>query len=284
MPAARGPTAPPAAGATRGSDLRRMWGSERLVTLGAMIIRRVRAALQRAPRTADAVLAAGVAVLASVTGIILVAPQMTAPPPTAVIIPWAIALCAPLALRRRYPVAVLVITAVHFVFYWAVGQVNEIASWVALSVAIYSAAAYGRRPLAGWVCVTLGVVIGLATSALLLALQLATPVEVVAIIMFNALPFAVAWPLGAMMRSLRETRAELEERNRQLDEERRSSARRAIAEERVRIAPGTARRRRAPRERDRGPGRGRAPPVRAAAAAGRAGDRRRGDGQPPGDR
>ncbi|HKQ02607.1 MAG TPA: sensor histidine kinase, partial [Actinomycetes bacterium] len=52
----------------------------------------------------------------------------------------------------------------------------------------------------------------------------------------DALPFLLAWPLGTMMRRLREYRAALEERNRQLDHEREANARRAVLEERVRIA------------------------------------------------
>jgi hypothetical protein len=46
--------------------------------------------------------------------------------------------------------------------------------------------------------------------------------------MFDALPFLLAWPLGAMMRRLREYRVTLEERNRQLDQEREVNARRAV--------------------------------------------------------
>ena len=53
-------------------------------------------------------------------------------------------------------------------------------------------------------------------------------VEVAAIAMFDALPFLLAWPLGAMMRRLREYRVTLEERNRQLDQEREVNARRAV--------------------------------------------------------
>jgi signal transduction histidine kinase len=61
-------------------------------------------------------------------------------------------------------------------------------------------------------------------------------VELAATALFDALPFLLGWSLGTMMRTLRETRAALEERNRQLDQEREVNARRAVLEERVRIA------------------------------------------------
>jgi len=106
---------------------------------------------------------------------------------------------------------------------------------VILGVAIYSAAAYADRRRARWVCgacllwlIGSGVVPGLRAGV--------RPVELAAVAMFDALPFLLAWPLGTMMRRLREYRAVLEERNRQLDQERAVNARRAVLEERVRIA------------------------------------------------
>jgi signal transduction histidine kinase len=149
---------------------------------------------------------------------------------------WAAALAAPLVLRRRWPLVVLAVTTLHFTRYWAVGQLNEIASWVILGVAVYSAAAYADRRRARWVCGAC--LLWLIGSGVVLSAR-AGPigaVEVAAIAMFDALPFLLAWPLGVMMRRLREYRAVLEERNRQLDQEREVNARRAVLEERVRIA------------------------------------------------
>jgi len=195
------------------------------------------AALRRQPLVADVTLAVGLAALAAITGVVLVAPRaQAAPPSTPVIVAWAVALAAPLVLRRRWPLVVLAVISVHFTRYWAVGQVNEIASWVILGVAVYSAAAYADRRRAGWVCGAC--LLWLIGSGVVLSVR-AGPigaVEVAAIAMFDALPFLLAWPLGAMMRRLREYRAVLEERNRQLDQEREVNARRAVLEERVRIA------------------------------------------------
>ena len=207
-----------------------------MVTLRLMDLGRIVAALRRHPLVADAILAVVLAALAAVTGLALVVPRAQAEPPsTPVIVAWAAVLAAPLVLRRRWPLAVLAVTTLQFTRYWAVGQVNEIASWVTLGVAVYSAAAYADRRRARWVCgacllwlIGSGVLPGLRAGA--------RPVELAAVAMFDALPFLLAWPLGAMMRTLREYRAVLEERNRQLDQERESNARRAVLEERVRIA------------------------------------------------
>ena len=202
-----------------------------------MNLRRIIAALRRQPLLADVTLAVALAALAAITGVALVAPRaQVAPPSTPVIVAWAVALAAPLVLRRRWPLLVLAVTTLHFTRYWAVGQVNEIASWVILGVAVYSAAAYADRRRARWMCGAC--LLWLIGSGVVLSAR-AGPigaVEVAAIAMFDALPFLLAWPLGAMMRRLREYRAVLEERNRQLDQEREVNARRAVLEERVRIA------------------------------------------------
>jgi signal transduction histidine kinase len=202
-----------------------------------MNLGRIVAALRRHPLVADVTLAVALAALAAATGVALVAPRAQVEPPSApAVVAWAVALAAPLVLRRRWPLVVLAVTTLHFTRYWAVGQLNEIASWVILGVAVYSAAAYADRRRASWVCGAC--LLWLIGSGVLLSAR-AGPigtVEVAAIAMFDALPFLLAWPLGTMMRRLREYRAVLEERNRQLDQEREVNARRAVLEERVRIA------------------------------------------------
>jgi signal transduction histidine kinase len=202
-----------------------------------MNLGRIVAALRRHPLVADVTLAVALAALAAATGVALVAPRAQVEPPSApAVVAWAVALAAPLVLRRRWPLVVLAVTTLHFTRYWAVGQLNEIASWVILGVAVYSAAAYADRRRASWVCGAC--LLWLIGSGVVLSAR-AGPigtVEVAAIAMFDALPFLLAWPLGTMMRRLREYRAVLEERNRQLDQEREVNARRAVLEERVRIA------------------------------------------------
>jgi signal transduction histidine kinase len=191
---------------------------------------------RRHPLLADAALAVALAALATVTGLAIVAPRaLGTPPAPPAIAAWAIALAAPLALRRRHPLLVLVVTTVHFPFYWAAGQVNEIASWLVLGVAVYSAGAYGDLRRARWVggaCL-----LGLIGAGVLPSARAgAGPVELAAIVLFDAQPFLLGWSLGLMMRRLREYRSALEDRNRQLDEQQEANARRAVLEERVRIA------------------------------------------------
>jgi signal transduction histidine kinase len=202
-----------------------------------MDLGRIVAALRRHPLLADVTLAAALAALGAITGLALVAPRaQVQPPPSPVVVAWALALAAPLVLRRRWPLVVLAVTTVHFTRYWAAGQVNEIASWLVLGVAVYSAAAYADRRLAVWVCGAC--LLWLIGSGVVLSAR-AGPIgaaEVAAIAMFDALPFLLAWPLAAMLRRLREYRAALEQRNRQLDQEQEVNARRAVLEERVRIA------------------------------------------------
>jgi signal transduction histidine kinase len=202
----------------------------------SMNLGRIVAALRRHPLLADVTLAAGLAALATGTGVALVVPRaQVEPPSTPVILAWAVVLAAPLVVRRRYPLLVLAVTTVHFPFYWAVGQVDEIASWLVLGVAVYSAAAYGHPRRARWVygaCMLWVICVEVLTS---LRVRVSL-VELVAFAVFAVLPFLLGWPLGTMMRRLREYRAALEERNRQLDLQREVDARRAVLEERVRIA------------------------------------------------
>ena len=62
---------------------------------------------------------------------------------------WALAFTIPLLWRRRFPCTVLLVTAVHLPFYW-VSDVGDLASQLALGVAVYSAAVYGRPHRAAW--------------------------------------------------------------------------------------------------------------------------------------
>ena len=178
-----------------------------------MDLGRIVTALRRHPLLADVTLAAALAALAVVTGLALVVPRaQVEPPSTPAIVAWAAALAAPLVLRRRFPLAVLAVTTLQFTGSWAVGQVNEIASWVILGVAVYSAAAYADRRPARWVCGAC--LLWLIGSAVVLSARAGSigAVEAAAIAIFDALPFLFAWPLGTMMRRLREYRAALEER------------------------------------------------------------------------
>jgi signal transduction histidine kinase len=163
---------------------------------------------------------------------------------------WAVVVVAPLMLRRRFPVTVMVIISVAF--YGAGERVPQVTLsavvQVALFCSIYTAWAWARHRhvLIGWSAV---VVLGM--FAWLVELIVTTdprlpenasgvfPPEVAIAVMtlgINLVYFvgAMAWGLAAR-RSARQ-HVQLEEQTEALRLERDRSARRAVAEERMRIA------------------------------------------------
>lgn len=159
-----------------------------------------------------------------------------------------LAVTLPLALRRRFPLAVAVVVIVAFV----VGRVAVspespfLSAWESILtvwacwLALYSAVAHGPRTrnatliIAALAAVLLGEVVrevyfvDSALSALPLnqSLQLA----------YNAAFIAFPLVLGATVRSLRDRERELAAQATELQREREENARRAVLEERVRIA------------------------------------------------
>jgi signal transduction histidine kinase len=209
-----------------------------------MTTERIRQALRASPVRTDVLLVIGLVVLgvaSQLTVVVPAAPPTRSVPTPPVIVAWAIAFTVPLLLRRRFPCLVLIVTAVHFLLYWAVGLVNEIASWLVLAVAVFSAAAYGRLPRAAWCA---GACLAGMGALGVVAFLLRGPADagrfgasgLVVATVLDALPYVVGWTLGTMTRRLRESRASLRLRTLELDQERRRSAERAVLEERVRIA------------------------------------------------
>ncbi|MCO1658835.1 sensor histidine kinase [Pseudonocardia humida] len=195
--------------------------------------------LLRSPLVVDVALVVALTALAVASEIGVVAPA-AAPdefvPGDTEIVVRALALTGPLLLRRRFPCAVLAISAAHFVVYWAVGLAHEVVAWLVVGVAVFSAAAYGvPRWARVWVAAA-SVTTTLGLLAKTVVVGGAAPVQVVVFAANNALPYVLGWSLGLMTRRLREGRAELEERNRELGRERERNTRRAVLEERVHIA------------------------------------------------
>jgi signal transduction histidine kinase len=140
----------------------------------------------------------------------------------------------PLAARRRFPLAVLA-TCVASGLAFATLDLPPVFLGVAILVAVYSVAAYGDR----WVSLA-GLAAAAAGSA---AIQLTpgrfqwpTPVT-------NTLIIGAAWLLGhfahnyrAYAARLEERTTELEERTAELEQAREELARRAVTEERLRLA------------------------------------------------
>jgi signal transduction histidine kinase len=133
----------------------------------------------------------------------------------------------PLVARRRFPGAVLGICVVSGLAFAALFMPPFFLG-PAMLVAVYSVAAYGRRwvSLAGLVVAELGLAAVWLTPAML---------ERSTFLLFMGI-LAVAWVLGRFVGDRQVYAAQLEERTAELEQAREELARRAVAEERLRLA------------------------------------------------
>jgi signal transduction histidine kinase len=140
----------------------------------------------------------------------------------------------PLAARRRFPGAVLGVSVGSGLTFATLGLPTVVLG-VAILVAVYSVAAYADR----WVAL-----VGLAAAELGAAVVQLTPARYQqSTVVSNALVIGAAWLLGhfvgvrrAYTARLEERTAELERRTQELDRAREELARRAVSEERLRLA------------------------------------------------
>ncbi|MGW2650609.1 sensor histidine kinase [Streptomyces sp. NPDC001393] len=142
-------------------------------------------------------------------------------------------LCVVVALRRRFPEP-MVLVALATGLVQLVLDVETTVADFALLVITYTVAAIGAR----WAS-------RLALAASLVAATLAQlrwpaghagfPGQI-AIVVFQTVPFALAWVLGDSMRTRRAYFAQLEERAARLEKEREAQSKVAVAAERARIA------------------------------------------------
>ena len=133
----------------------------------------------------------------------------------------------PLAARRRFPGAVLALGVASGLAVAALG-LSPIVLGLAILVAVYSVAAYGTR----WVSLA-----GLAAAELgSVAVQLTPGRFQAPTVVSNALVIGAAWLLGHFVGVRRAYTARLEERTAELEQAREELARRAVTEERLRLA------------------------------------------------
>ena len=142
--------------------------------------------------------------------------------------------CAPLAWRRRAPFAVLVVvfgvTLAWVYSMWPIDQQGPFEGFVAIMIAIYTAAAYtsGGEAVATGAVTTVGLLVGVITGA--------AGGESAG----NVIPFTLwivaAYVIGRVFRRRQLVAAELGDRVSRLEQEREQQARQAVAEERERIA------------------------------------------------
>ncbi len=164
---------------------------------------------------------------------------------------WALGVALPLCVRRRFPVAVLVLVAAAFIGHQARLVFDPLVTSVCLYLALYTAGAWARDRRAATAVRLVVVVamfswlgISLSTTAWQETTQgadgdgLLPPVTAVVLLVtvMNLAYFAAGWVVGDRAWLQARTLAELELRNRQLHEQRVENTRRAVVQERVRIA------------------------------------------------
>jgi signal transduction histidine kinase len=133
----------------------------------------------------------------------------------------------PLAARRRFPLAVLA-TSVASGLAFAALDLSPDLLWMTFLVAVYSVAAYGSR----WVSLA-GLVVAEVGWA---AIQLTPGRFQAPTVISNALLIAAVWLLGHFVGVRRVYVGQLEERTAELEQAREELARRAVTEERLRLA------------------------------------------------
>ncbi|MEU3662205.1 sensor histidine kinase [Streptomyces sp. NPDC032940] len=152
---------------------------------------------------------------------------------TALIVPFVVLLSLVIALRRRMPEKMLLLALALGVGQLAL-DVSTMPADFALLVIVYTVAATGAR----WAS-RVALTTGLCAAPVA---QLRWPSEEtgiagnIALTVFQAVPFALAWVLGDSIRTRRAYFAQLEERNARLEKEREAQAKVAVAAERARIA------------------------------------------------
>ncbi|MEV5374377.1 sensor histidine kinase [Streptomyces nondiastaticus] len=152
---------------------------------------------------------------------------------TAVLLLTMVSLCLAIALRRRAPVAMLLLTIVSGLAQIA-ADVQVHTGDLAMLVIVYTVASgpvrwASRLALAG----------GLAAPVLFLArwpVHSRNTAEFAIVVASLTTPFVLAWVLGDSMRTRRAYWAQLEERAARLEKDREQQARMAVTAERARIA------------------------------------------------
>src|SRR4051812_4397397 len=214
--------------------------------------RRVMAWLERNPTAVDCVIAMvfSVAALVSLYATVELLRQDPAfhDPSKPAIVVSLLAVTLPLALRRRYPLTVAVVVIGAFVaggaplrpavpvLPWE-GIVTVWACWLAL----YSAVAYGARTRTTSLVVAALIVVlfGEVMREVVFyhgGVYRNLPLNEAFLLVYDAVFFVLPVLLGLAVRSLRDRGRELSEQAAELRREREENARRAVLDERVRIA------------------------------------------------
>jgi signal transduction histidine kinase len=148
----------------------------------------------------------------------------------------------PFTFRRQFPLAVLVFMTAALITYRSLNIPESSFTLYALLLAFFSTGAYGTRPWRDRIrALSAFATVGfLAYSVLFVGRGWIFPVKTalsqISVILAEAFLFGAAWWIGNVFRIRREHEVDLQERTVQLEKERDENARRAVLDERVRIA------------------------------------------------
>ena len=148
----------------------------------------------------------------------------------------------PLAFRRRYPLGVLIFMTLAVIIFRAFSIPESPFINYSLLLAFFNAGAYGQPHFRNWVrSLSFLLVIGLLTYSIFFQqsgpdVPTQTILYQLSVVLLNVFLFAAAWWIGEVFRTRDQRELELQERTRQLEKERDENARRAVMDERVRIA------------------------------------------------
>jgi signal transduction histidine kinase len=201
---------------------------------------------RRHPLAADTVLAAALVAAALVSSSVEIENAQAADPSfdapkTLARVAAVVPMVAPMAVRRLVPLAALLACTAGFLLGRIVLEAGDATiTSIVLSLAIYSAAAHGRGGLRTWVCgLCLAAVMGELLRETLLVFPEGLPNRLLNQILALLLNFALfcgLWALGSALGTGRRRARELLDRTHELEREREENARRAVFDERVRIA------------------------------------------------
>ncbi|MFC7883579.1 sensor histidine kinase [Streptomyces sp. NPDC057376] len=152
---------------------------------------------------------------------------------TALLVVFSVLLCLVIALRQRMPERMLILAIVLGVGQLAL-DVSTLPADFAFLVIVYTVAATGAR----WASRT-ALAVGLCAAPVAQLRWADGTLSIganIAITVFQAVPFALAWVLGDSIRTRRAYFAQLEERAARLEKEREAQSKVAVAAERARIA------------------------------------------------
>ena len=201
-------------------------------TVAAMVLQKTRAWWRDRPSHADALMAAALAVLC-LLGWVLSEDTKATRSVDALAVSLMLLATLPVALRRRWPIAVLGVASAVVVIRQMLGY-PETADTLAVVVAAYSVGAHvANRRAVHW---TAGTLLTMLTALNLTHAISQRSTHALGNVLGNGIVFGTAFLLGDNARSRRLRVAALEERAHQLETERELRAAHAVSEERARIA------------------------------------------------